>query len=305
MTFYLDHIEALAETHMERSALSFYDEKNKQLHELSYLQLFEKSYLLSAFLIDEKPDAGCIAIIDSKNPSAYTVMLGSLFSGHSFSFIHPKHSYERIVTEVLALGAKTVWLPPELEELKAHLSQRIPDLFFLNLIEHRSAGTQRRKTTESLKERRAFTQLIYEDEGIYQRKNFTHQQIHLYLKKIKTILPIDSRDRLLNITQLSLENAVEELFWSLSNGASLICVNTHQLFMIPEILKLSQATLWSSTHALCDQILKARPYAVDYFKTIRTTVFYGQPLPPTLLQSWKDILPETNVFDFYELKINL
>lgn len=298
-SFYLDQIEEFSEKYLDKNAVLFYNEKSKSLEELKYLQLFEKSFLLSAYLIEHQIEDSAIVIIDGKNPTSYTVMLAALFSGNYFSFLNPNHPIERIVSQIQNLNSKYVWISPQLTELKEFLIKQIPDLQFLNLIEHKSASPERRLPSLALKTKMAYAVSTSGTTGTSKTIKVSHQNIDAYLKNISSILPLSGNDCILNISQLSFDVSIGEILWSLYFGATLCSINQHQFFLIPEIVKLSKATVWSSAPTLARQLLKARPYAGEYLSALKTISFCGEALEVTLADSWKAIATEARIFNLY------
>lgn len=297
--FYLDQFEVHSEQNLDKNAVLFYNEKSKSLNELKYIQLFEKSFLLSAYFIEQQIVDTPIVIIDGKTPSSYTIMLGTLFSGNYFSFLNPNHPAERIVSQVKNLGAVYIWISPQLTELKDRLVEQIPELQFIDLIEHKSAMPERRLSSVALKSKIAYAVSTSGTTGPAKTIKISHQNIDAYLKNISAILPLSKDDCILNISQLSFDVSIGEIFWSFYFGATLCSVNQYQFFLIPEIIKLSNASVWSSAPTLAKQLLKARPYAAEYFSSLKTISFCGEALETTLADSWKSIVQAARIFNLY------
>lgn len=291
MPFYLDQIENLADKYLDQIATLFYNEKTKELAELFSLQLFEKAFLLSAYFIEEAIEDCPIAIIDFKNQASLTVMLGALYSGNSFYYLSPNLPTDQLFSKLSSFKTKFIWLPEHLIDLKRLIQEKFPNLVFISLIENKSASPNRRLSIEQLGNKRAT--IIGENEGI------SHNELNIKIKRLSSKINLNTSDRTLSISALTTEHTISEFLWSLSSGVTICCVNPHQFFLVPEIINLSKATVWATTPSIAKTLLEARPYAAEYFGSLKYIVFGQEILDESLIESWMKVIPKVKILDLY------
>lgn len=291
MADYLELIEKHSELNLLKNALIFFDEIDKSFKTSTYLELFEKSYLLSAYLIEENIFAEPIVIIDNKNQITFTIIMACLFSGNSFCIINPQLPRDQITDQLKALKARHVWLSEKHEDLGELVSLHFPKMQRMNLRQYKSAAPDRRRSFDELKN---LTAIITST-----NQKISHLELNEYLLENNEILSLSPDDCLFNVSALSFNQTLGEVFLGLMNGASIACVNYHQFFMVPEIVKATNATIWFSTPALAKKLNDSRPYANEYYESIKKVIFYGD-----MEFQEKEIFPGTSELKIINLKWN-
>ena len=120
-----------------------------------------------------------------------------------------------------------------------------------------------------------------------------------YIEVVTVLLGLHADDRALEVCELSFDFSVLDMFATWHVGASLHVLPANQVLTAVKFARESRLTVWNSVPSLVGMLhqIKALPPAA--LPDLRLTVFGGEPLPLSIVETWRLAAPNSMVHNLY------
>lgn len=262
-----------------------------------------------------------VGILAARSHTAYSAVLGTLATGRGYVPLNPKHPADRLsrvaaVSELTTIVAGregypalaavvagrrdpvTVVLPDEVA---------VPDFWTGSAFErHRVvlapeiSATRAAVPVESVSDGTlAYLMFTSGTTGEPKGVAVTHANVRVYAQTVATLLDIGPSDRASQMSDLSFDWSVHDLFPCWEGGACLCVVPEGSRFAPASFIRESGITLWAAVPSSVGVMKSLRLLKPGAFPSIRASVFCGEPLPTAYAEAWQAATPNSILENFY------
>ncbi|MGA8110113.1 MAG: amino acid adenylation domain-containing protein [Acidobacteriaceae bacterium] len=279
----------------------------------SYQDLAGLARRIAAWLQQGPQRTGRVALVASRSVETYAGLLGTLWAGGAYVPVHPGTPEDRLIrileiAEVDAVIADAGGLEMLTERVLAHAPQRILCGAGLN---GSARGITQAESFDDLKEEGPKQPAEMADEGLAyilftSGTTGTPKGVMIEAGSVAQFLSIaqercDFRreDRFSQMSELTFDASVLDLYSAWAVGASVHVVPAAQLIAPAKFIREQELTVWfgvPSTGAMMERMRMLKPGA---FPSLRISIFAGEALPVSTALAWKAAAPNSVVENFY------
>ncbi len=256
----------------------------------SYQELFQKAKVLATELL-KYPNERCI-ILSGRNIVAYVGLLGALLAGKAYVFLNNKDSLERIQTSFSKIDSQLMVVDAEHVSLANKIA---PNAVIMDPQNLDDAISYRQPDTAYL-----FAYLMFTSGSSGNPKGvaISHQNLLAYVKNISKRTRPNPEDRVSQISELSFDFSVHDIFLAWSSGACLCVLPDHGILGLPKFILRNKITFVAavpSTIHLLHQLNREE----DTFLSVRYTGFCGEILSNEIAKLWNTYAPNSVIDNLY------
>jgi len=127
----------------------------------------------------------------------------------------------------------------------------------------------------------------------------THVSAVEYIQKMQAYYLPHEADRFSQLTDLSFDVAMHELFLCWASGACLYVISDAQLATLNRFIEQHQLTFWTSVPSTIHLLKQWNRLLPNAFSSIRYTVLLGEPLLESLVCAWHAAAPHSKIDNLY------
>jgi amino acid adenylation domain-containing protein len=127
----------------------------------------------------------------------------------------------------------------------------------------------------------------------------THKNVTTCIEGVSELIPLDEQDRVAQMSDLSFDVSVAEMFMCWRSGACLV-VPSHVDSISPgRFISGNRVTIWSSVPSRIRALRDLGTLNAGAFPRVRTSMFCGETLPSRLAEAWSTAAPNSDVVNVY------
>ena len=262
-----------------------------------------------------------VGILAARTHTAYRGVLAALATGRGYVPLNPKHPEERLARVVAVSGLRTIVAGregyPRLATVLAGASEpvtvmlpdevEIPEFWAAaEFARHRAvlapeiaAATPATPVEAVAPGTLAYLMFTSGSTGEPKGVAVTHANVRAYARTVADLLEIGPEDRASQMSDLSFDWSVHDLYPCWEGGACLCVVPEKARFAPASFIRQSQVTLWAAVPSSVGMMKSMRFLKPGAFPTIRASVFCGEPLPVAYAAAWQEATPNAILENFY------
>jgi len=120
-----------------------------------------------------------------------------------------------------------------------------------------------------------------------------------YLEVVTNLLGLTANDRVLEVCELSFDFSVLDMFATWQAGASLHVLPANRIMNAVKFARENRLTVWNSVPSLVGMLNQIKALSPAVLPDLRLTVFGGEPLPASIVESWQQAAPNSAVQNLY------
>lgn len=246
--------------------------------------------------------ASLIGLFGEKSVGMFAAMLGVLGGGNAYVPLGERDPAQRVVSQVRRAGLAAIIGPgSKLEMLQPFLRQpaeprRVVSIGGENLemIDLRSRGE---KPIEA--EDLAYVAFTSGSTGTPKMVPISHHNVVAFLDALSQVAPLEPVDRALQVSDLSFDFSVGEIFPTWSAGGCVMVPNPKQRLALAQYAAEERVSVWSSVPTLAAAMIAMRAVRPGILACIRRSIFCGEALPVTLAETWQAVSPASDIINLY------
>jgi amino acid adenylation domain-containing protein len=286
----------------------------------SYWQLRESALRVAATLQAHLEDSWTplTAVLGYRSATAFSGVLGALLAGTGYVPLNPTFPIPRTRQMLQRSGARSIIVDPgSLPQLNALLEgqqeplliiipdpqdlrcyrEQWPHHIFVNLENLEGSAAWREPATK--KDAIAYLLFTSGSTGIPKGVMVAHRNVTSFVDHITDRLQFTERDIVSQMFDLTFDLSVFDMFATWERGACLCCPAKKLLINPAQFIRDWGLTVWfsvPSTIAFMKQLGTLKP---DRFRSLRMSLFCGEPLPVSLAQAWMAAAPNSTLENLY------
>ncbi|MBF0567233.1 amino acid adenylation domain-containing protein [Candidatus Magnetominusculus dajiuhuensis] len=120
-----------------------------------------------------------------------------------------------------------------------------------------------------------------------------------YVEAATAMLEMRPSDRTIELTELTFDVSVSNMFCTWEAGASLHVLPAVRVMSAVKFARQRHLTVWSSVPSLIDRLRQIKALTPGALPGIRLSVFMGEPLTESLVTAWMDATPNSVIVNQY------
>ncbi len=120
-----------------------------------------------------------------------------------------------------------------------------------------------------------------------------------YAASIARTLELRASDRALETCELSFDFSVHNMFATWEAGAALYILPAAQVMNAVKFARANDLTVWNSVPSLAGMLAQLKTLAPGSLPSLRLTVFGGEQLPASTVQTWQQAAPHSAIVNLY------
>lgn len=263
----------------------------------SYQKLFSYAKLI-AMQLQKYSEQRCV-IIANRNLTAYASLLGVLLAGKAYIFLNTKDSIERINDNFLCVNTSLLICDSNNQPIANKLfslSNKMIQIFHFDFEEFESLNSNYSK----LKKTYLYAYMMFTSGSTGKPKcvPVSHANLKSYLENIIQRLKPTECDRFSQITELTFDLSVHDIFTCWSVGACLYILPENHIIGIPKYIKDNKISFWCSVPSTIHLLHQLKRLSSP-FLSIRYSIFCGEALSNDLAKLWHQYTPNSAIDNFY------
>ena len=270
--------ELMARQYPQKTALVF------EQQELTYRQLNEQANQLAHYLIKQgvKPETN-VAVCTDRSPEMIVAILAALKAGGAYVPIDSTYPLERIRYMLSDSGVKVVLTQENLKAKVEHpgCTQILIDQLAAETGKEETGNPQVAVYPENL------AYIIYTSGSTGKPKGtmLLHKGLVNVLEELRHDYHRDSESRILQFASFSFDASVEEIFSTLSIGATLYLVRRETLLSLADLIQMINAYKITNITLPPSVLSVLQP---QDFPSLKAVVSAGEKCPPEIARRWSE-----------------
>ena len=120
-----------------------------------------------------------------------------------------------------------------------------------------------------------------------------------YVASIARTLELRADDRALETCELSFDFSVHNMYATWEAGAALYLLPATQVMNAVKFARANALTVWNSVPSLAGMLAQLKTLAPGSLPSLRLTVFGGEQLPESTVQTWHSAAPHSAIVNLY------
>ena len=287
---------------------------------LSYADLMRSAATIVSAL--ESRDAGSepplTAVFGRRSETAYAGLLAALLRGHGYVPLNPTFPTER--TRLMLSKSKcrgmivdrhaAVQLPELLEGLDHRMLVVLPEDPDVKSLrdrfpDHAFVGSNDLDAVEEWEAPRvdddaiAYILFTSGSTGTPKGVAVAHRNVHAFLDYVVPLLELRSDDRFSQVSEMTFDVSVCDMFAAWSTGACVCCPSANDLLRLDRFIQNHEISVWFSVPSAAIVIRRLGGLKANHFPTLRVSLFAGEPLPGEIAIDWSKAAPNSILENWY------
>lgn len=120
-----------------------------------------------------------------------------------------------------------------------------------------------------------------------------------YIEVVSSLLGLRASDRSLEVCELSFDFSVLDMFATWHAGASLHILPANRVMNAVKFARDHRLTVWNSVPSLVGMLSQIKALSPGVLPDLRLTIFGGEPLPQSIVETWQQSAPNSAVHNLY------
>ena len=283
---------------------------------LSYGQMEETARRWANAIVGasrNRPEA--VGLFAYRSDVSYCGTLAALFSGAAFVPLNPEFPSQKTRSMIQQAGLDAIIVDkmcaPLLSDILSGLDSPpllLPefDSFHIPGVDARALGHQNLSSTAPLlnlpalnPEDIAYILFTSGSTGTPKGVPVTHGNVVHFLDVMTNRYGIHPEDRFSQTFDQTFDLSVFDQFMAWSNGACVYSMSTVELLAPTRFVNKNELTVWFSVPSVAARMLRRGTLAPDTMRTLRWSLFCGEPLPRRAAEAWQDAASNSIVENLY------
>lgn len=126
-----------------------------------------------------------------------------------------------------------------------------------------------------------------------------HSNLIACVEHLAKVVPLTEEDRLAQFAPLNFDISLGDVFLCWTFGACVCAPARSDVYYPPPFLERAKITVWSSVPTLANNVRYLGLLGRAEFKSIRLSLFCGEPLPVSLAKDWLASIPGSQLVNLY------
>lgn len=286
----------------------------------TYRELAYKAALIAATIEERAPSKNpLVGIFAERGVIAYSGVLGILAARRAFVPLHHEYPEQRLLEIIeraeldLLIADEDALAPLSTVAAKIHrpltiiapeISEPPPSLSAgrnLSIITARELAESpgRLIINEPSPEDLAYLLFTSGSTGKPKGVAVRHKSVCLYIDHMVRSLRLNPSDRISQTFKLAFDLAIHDLFTTWAAGATLYPLSRSARMAPGRFIRQNELTVWFSVPTTALTMERFRQIAPEAFPSLRLSLFCGEHLPATLVESWAKAAPNSEIHNIY------
>jgi D-alanine--poly(phosphoribitol) ligase subunit 1 len=282
---------------------------------LSYEQVWSRALKIACVLVAESRDEPLIGVLAERDQGAYLATLSILAAGKGYVPLNPALPDTRLRRILAQARLKTIIVGRGQTSRVAALVSSCQDVRMLvNLGEEEAPPAPPPMTVIQARDIAAATPrsahpasdaapayLLFTSGSTGEPKGVavTNANLCAYLDFACPAYGYGPEDRHSQTFELTFDLSVHDMMCAWTTGGALTPITGADLVSPARIVKREQITCWFSVPAVGLMMQRTRALRPELLRSLRVSLFCGEPLPSTLAAEWQQAAPDSIVENLY------
>lgn len=241
-----------------------------------------------------------VGVLASRTLEAYVGVIGTLWAGAAYVPINPKVPNERLIqllriTSLDAIVADAAGL----ERLQGRVAEFAPPLILRGTDFRGAKFSPEAAPAVVSQEDLAYIIFTSGTTGVPKGVMIETGSVVQLVKVVQGLFGCRADDRVSQVSELSFDGSVQDMFMAWSAGAAVFVVPAEQLMAPAQFIKDNQLTIWASVPSIALFMQRIRMLRPGVFPHLRYSLFAGEALPLVTAQAWQAAAPNSSVQNLY------
>jgi amino acid adenylation domain-containing protein len=261
-------------------------------------------------------DAQRVAILSGRTPSAFAGVLAALAAGRTYVPLNVNFppARNRLTLELSGAGAIIVDRQG-LEQLPSILTPEHPEIVIVAdvagstpthvhsrhpvVAPTAAAGLFQPQPEDVPDDSLAYVMFTSGTTGVPKGVAVTHRNVASLITTVMDRYSLTEHDRLSQMSDLTFDQSVFDMFMAWEAGACLCCPSPAELLNPSNFIASNHLTVWCSVPSVAMFIRRLTGLPRGCFPDLRWSLFGGEPLPADIAQAWAEAADGSRVENLY------
>jgi len=265
----------------------------------SYKQLNNLSENYRKILANKKSNSICI--LSEKNIYCYSSILATILDGRIYVPLNPDFPVEKNKQIFDSSNAKVLMVESKfINQAKLIIGKKTKKNFLI-ILDKKIKPNYQKLTFFRKTKPKSICYLLFTSGSTGIPKGVPINNINLvsYLKNVYEKYKPSTNDKFSHNFDLTFDLSIHDIFLCWVSGACLYVTSKKHLLNPGHFIRKHNLTMWFSVPSLGLNMLKMRQLKKNAFPSLRQTLFCGEALPQSLVESWQNAAPNSKIDNLY------
>lgn len=258
-----------------------------------------------------------VAILGRRTTTLYASVLGAMASGATYVTLNPRFPSSRNRLILKAASATALVVEKSCLAGLADIIADLPELKFIVTPDHDGAVDGISLPVHGSPALNYRTEALHPDldapvsdlmyviftsgsTGVPKGVPISHNHLRAYLDNIAAVIcPTEPDDRVIQISDVTFDVSIHDMFTAWANGASMISIPENSALMASRFVEEHEITQWFSVPSTARLLAENKLLRPRSMPSLRSSIFAGEPLVASVARDWQSAAPNASVWNIY------